>query len=81
MQPSDLEGRLSGIFCAAFVGLKGNQARLATRDTVSNWDSIAVMNLVALIEEEFRQTFDLEEAAEWTSYEQVRAALNKRLEG
>jgi hypothetical protein len=30
------------------------------------------MNLVALLEEEFGQTFDLEEAAEWTSYEQVR---------
>ena len=40
-----------------------------------------MMNLVALIEEEFGQTFDLEEAAEWTSYEQVRAALSKRLEG
>jgi hypothetical protein len=39
------------------------------------------MNLLALIEEEFGQTFDLEEAAEWTSYEQIRAALSKRLEG
>jgi acyl carrier protein len=81
MQRSDLEGKLSGIFGAAFEGLKGESARLATRDTVGNWDSIAVMNLVALIEEEFGQAFDLEEAAEWTSYEQVRAALSKRLEG
>lgn len=81
MRPSDLEGKLLGIFCAAFAGLKSDSARLATQDTVSNWDSIAVMNLVALIEEEFGQTFDLEEAAEWTSYEQVRAALSKRLEG
>lgn len=81
MQPSDLEGRLSGVFCAAFAGLKGNEAPFATRDTVSAWDSIAVMNLLALIEEEFGQTFDLEEAAEWTSYEQIRAALSKRLEG
>ncbi|HLH43515.1 MAG TPA: acyl carrier protein [Bryobacteraceae bacterium] len=81
MQPSDLEGRLSGIFCAAFAGLNGDQARLATRDTVSAWDSIAIMNLLALIEEEFGLTFELEEAAEWTSYEQIRMALSKRLEG
>jgi acyl carrier protein len=81
MQRSDLEGKLSGIFGVAFEGLKSDSTRLATRDTVGNWDSIAMMNLVALIEEEFGQTFDLEEAAEWTSYEQVRAALSKRLEG
>ena len=79
MQRSDLQGKLSGIFCVAFAGLTGDSPRIATRDTVGNWDSIAM--LVALIEEEFGQTCDLEEAADWTSYEQVRTALSKRLEG
>ena len=78
---SDLEGRLTAIFRAAFPGLKDQSVGLATRDSVANWDSIAAVTLCSLIEEEFGQPFDLEEAAEWTSLEQVRAALEQRLGG
>jgi acyl carrier protein len=78
---SDLEGRLQAIFRAAFPGLREQAVRLATRDSVASWDSIAAMTLSCLIEEEFGELFDLEEAAEWTSYEQVRVALEKRLGG
>jgi acyl carrier protein len=35
--------------------------------------------LFALIEEEFGERFDLEEAAEWASYAQIRDALESRL--
>jgi acyl carrier protein len=79
MPPPDLDERLSAIFRAAFNGLQGESVRRATRETVGNWDSIAAVRLAALIEEEFGHAFDLEEAAEWTSYEQVRSAIAKRL--
>jgi acyl carrier protein len=78
MPPPGLEQRLSTIFCAAF-NLESDAVQRASRDSVAAWDSIGAMTLAALIEEEFGQSFDLEEAAEWTSYEQVRSALRERI--
>jgi acyl carrier protein len=77
----DLDERLSAIFRAAFPELRDRAVHLATRDSLANWDSIAALTLSSLIEEEFGRLFDLEEAAQWASYDQVRAALEKRLSG
>ena len=78
---SELNDRLSALFRATFPDLGTEDPSGATRDTVAGWDSIAVMTLFALIEEEFGERFDLEEAAEWTSYAQIRDALENRLRG
>jgi acyl carrier protein len=78
---SDLDRRLSAVFCAAFSGLSAEAARGASRDSISGWDSVAVLTLSTLVEEEFGQRFDLEEAAGWSSYEEVRSALEVRLGG
>lgn len=78
---SDLDERLSAIFRAAFPGLEEGTVRAATRDSVDSWDSVAAVTLASLIEEEFGEPFDLEEAAEWTSYQRVRTELEKRLDG
>lgn len=78
---SDLDTRLAAIFCAAFPGLQPQAAPTATRDSVSNWDSIAAVTLATLVEEEFGELFDFHSAAEWTSYEEVRNALKERLNG
>lgn len=77
----DLDARLSPLFLAAFPGLRASEVREATRDTVANWDSIAAVTLLSLIEEEFGEQFDLEEGAEWASYIQIREALETRLRG
>jgi acyl carrier protein len=78
---ADLDSRLTAIFRAAFAGMTAEQATKATRDSVEKWDSIAAMTLASLLEEEFGQQFDLDEAAEWTSYAAVRAAVEKRVGG
>ncbi|HLY17343.1 MAG TPA: hypothetical protein VKR61_08965 [Bryobacteraceae bacterium] len=77
----DLDRRLTAVFRAAFPGLSDLTVRQATPDSVANWDSIASVTLFSLIEEEFGEQFDLGEAAELMSYEQVRAALETRLGG
>jgi acyl carrier protein len=77
----ELDVRLSALFRAAFPSLHENNVRGATRDSVAKWDSVAAMTLLALVEEEFDLQFELEEAAEWTSYADVRDALEKRLRG
>lgn len=78
---SDTDLRLTAIFRAAFPALQEQNVRAATRDSVSQWDSIAAVTLLTLVEEEFGSQFDPEEAAEWTSYTQVREDLEKRLRG
>lgn len=75
---SELDVRLSALFRAAFPGLNERNVREATRDSVTKWDSIAAVTLVTLMEEEFGEQFDLEEAARWTSYAQIRETLEKR---
>jgi len=75
----DLDGRLTAIFRVAFPQLSDAEARQATRESVSGWDSIATVTLYSLIEEEFGEQLDLEDAAEWASYQQVREVLEKRL--
>jgi acyl carrier protein len=78
---SELDVRLSVLFRAAFSSLDEQNVREATRDSLAKWDSIAAMTLLALIEEEFGEQFDLEEAAGWTSYAQIKETLEKRLRG
>ena len=77
----ELDARLSAIFRAAFPGLSDDGVQRATRESVAGWDSIAAVTLSSLIDEEFGEQFDLDDAAEWTSYEQVRLALEMRLSG
>lgn len=77
----DLDVRLSALFHAAFPGMSEQDVHNATRDSVGQWDSIGAMTLVTLIEEEFGTQFDLDEAAEWASYQQIRKDLENRLHG
>lgn len=71
--------RLSTLFRAAFPDVNPKKVSEATRDSVAQWDSVAALTLLSLIEEEFGRQFDLQEAAEWTSYAQIRAVLEKQL--
>jgi len=76
---SELDVRLSAVFRAAFPRLK--DVSEATRDSISEWDSIAAVTLVTLVQEEFGEQFDPEDAAEWTSYKQIREVLQERCDG
>lgn len=77
----ELDGRLSALFLAAFPTLRQSKVREACRESVAEWDSIAAVTLMTLIEEEFGERFDLEDAAEWNSYAQIRHELQERIRG
>ena len=78
---SDLDSRLSALFLAAFASLEAGTVRGATQDSTAGWDSVATVTLASLVEEEFGETFDMDEAADWISYQAVRLSLEKRLGG
>ena len=48
-------------------------------DTVGTWDSLAQLNLILALEEEFGIEIPDEEAAELTSYPLIRLVVNEHL--
>ena len=77
---SDLDARLARCFAAVFPALGDAAASSATVDTVPEWDSLASLTLVAVIEEEFAITIDdldlpaITSFAAASSYVQARVA-------
>lgn len=65
---NDAEARLSRCFLAAIPGLRLSDIPAASVQTVEQWDSVASVTLVALIEEEFGIQIDLEALDELDSY-------------
>ena len=49
-------------------------------DSIENWDSLRLLNLVSALEEEFEVEFEDEEIAEMISYKLVRLILREKLE-
>lgn len=65
-------------FEAAFPMLSRDQIVLATTQSVSQWDSLATVTLMALIEEEFRLRIDILDLAEFHSFESIVRYLHDR---
>lgn len=75
---SDIETRLQTCFAAVFPALPAAAIPAATQDTVSEWDSVATVTLLTVIEEEFGVTLDFEELEKLTSFQAVAATLAAR---
>jgi len=61
---TDIERRLATCFSLVFPDLTPEEIPRATMTSVGSWDSVASINLVAVIEEEFGIEVDLEELGE-----------------
>ncbi len=68
--------RLARCFKAIFPDLSDDQLQNATPVSVGTWDSIATVNLLALIEEEFEVQVHLGEPSA-ASFEGILDALRK----
>lgn len=77
----ELDRRLSALFLATFPKLNQQNVREASRSSVAEWDSIAAVTLMTLIQEEFGEQFELDDAADWTSYTEIRDAVRERMHG
>jgi serine O-acetyltransferase len=65
---AELESRLVHCFAAAFGNLSPEEIPRAAVSSLAEWDSLASMTLVALIEEEFRLRIDVSDIARLTSF-------------
>ena len=69
--------RLTKCFLTVFPGLDKSQVQSASAETVSDWDSIAQVNLLSVIGEEFGLDIDFEEFEDATSFEKLRDHLRE----
>lgn len=71
---------LTKCFVAVFPELKPEEILVATPATVKSWDSVATLNLLTVIEEEFGIEVDFTKLLESLSYEQIDAYVRHGLE-
>ena len=69
--------RLEKCFSLVFPNLSEDQIRRATVHTVPEWDSLANINLICLLEEEFAITLEPNELEKLSSFELVLDHVEK----
>ena len=74
----ETQARLAKCFSIVFPNLSTDEVIRATPSIVENWDSVASVTLLMLIEEEFRINIDMEVLDEFVSFERILAYLQRR---
>lgn len=64
----DTRNRLRACFTAVFPDISSAGIERATTANTADWDSVATVTLVSVVEEEFQATIDLNAVAELTSF-------------
>lgn len=74
----DVNERLVRCFTAVFPDLAPSEAEHASVETVAEWDSLAALTLVAVVEEEFGIQIDDHDLAELGSFTALRTYIDDR---
>lgn len=69
--------RLTNCFQAVFPDLSIDQIHFASSGTVVDWDSVATVTLLAVVEEEFGITIETEDPARFDSFEGLLSHLHE----
>ena len=75
----ETRSRLANCFLAVFPELTSDTVTTATPTSVKGWDSIATLNLLTVIEQEFGVEIDFAELLETLSYGQIAGYLERRI--
>jgi acyl carrier protein len=73
----DLQTRLANCFCAVFPELSIDEITRASSASVETWDSVAVVTLMTVIEEEFGISIDEEDPAKFDSFQRILCYLRE----
>ncbi len=63
------EKRLASCFVTVFPELSPEEVAYASSTTVQSWDSVAVVTLLAVVEEEFGISIDVEDPGHFDSFQ------------
>jgi len=72
---SDVESRLVGCFQTVFPQLSEAEIRSASQERLEQWDSVAAITLVNVIEEEFNTQIDYDHLPNLDTFAKVLAYL------
>lgn len=73
------ETRLITIFENVFPDLPVDRIPNASQDSVPNWDSVAAITLMNVIEQEFDIQMDFDDLGELTSFQKIRAYVDSKV--
>ena len=71
--------QLVGCLIAVFPNLDETEVEAASMDTVKEWDSLKMITLIVLIEEEFEIEVPVDDIENLTSYQALQNLLEKQL--
>lgn len=69
--------RLANCFYAVFPELSSEEVIHASSSTVQSWDSVAVVTLLTVIEEEFGISIEEDDPAKFDSFQRVLSYLKE----
>jgi acyl carrier protein len=64
----EIATRLTKCFSLVFPGISSEQISGATQESIATWDSVAHINLLTVVDEEFGINTDIENAEDLTSF-------------
>jgi acyl carrier protein len=73
----EMEQRLAGCFAAVLPELTAEEISQARATSVKSWDSVATITLIAVVEEEFGISIDVQDPAQFDSFQQILAYLRE----
>jgi len=73
----ELENRLATCFSTVLPGLTGGEIRQASATSVKSWDSVATVTLIAVVEEEFGITIEVDDPSQFDSFQRFLAYLRE----
>lgn len=74
----EVKSRLVTCFQTVFPSLSEQEVLHASQSTVSDWDSVAAITLVNVLEDEFGFELDLEELGDLDSFDKVLAYVRTK---
>jgi acyl carrier protein len=68
---NSIVNRLANCFAAVFPYLSSNEIPRASLTTVAEWDSLALVTLIGVVEEEFHITLPVDDMVRLCSFEAI----------
>lgn len=74
-----MENRIKNIMAAVFEILPADINDASSSDTIDNWDSLNLMNLVVALEEEFDIEFDDQDIVEMLNFKLICEIIKEKV--
>lgn len=78
LKAANLKSRLVECFATAFPDLSRQEIPSAAMASVASWDSLAVITLISLIEEEFHTSIPPDDVIDLISFELILEYLQRK---